>query len=171
MEQSVVLRNAQVKYYRYWTDIHGQLRMRTTVPFGKKTMLSTFHIDKIINNNKELFTRHLLWTITITIIIIEHSTRWLVLSTVSRSNWDQQCQFLSMEKNQKTWRKRLEQGQGSNLGHVVGGERSNLCSIPTPRSPFIYQCYDIFGTINCQFSKNENQSYDNSQLESRWTSA
>ena len=77
--------------------------MRTTVPFGKKTMLSTFHIDKVINNN-ELFTWHLLcnylifkskrtiWTITITtiiiitIIIIEHSTRWLVLSTVSRSN-------------------------------------------------------------------------------------
>ena len=80
--------------------------MRTAVPFGKKTMLSTFHIDKVINHNKELFTRHLLcnylifkskrtiWTITITtiiiiiiiIIIIEHSTRWLVLSTVSRSN-------------------------------------------------------------------------------------
>ena len=37
--------------------MHGQLRMRTTVPFGKKTMLSTFHIDKVINNNKELFTR------------------------------------------------------------------------------------------------------------------
>ena len=40
--------------------MHGQLRMRTTVPFGKKTMLSTFHIDKVINHNKELFTRHLL---------------------------------------------------------------------------------------------------------------
>ena len=40
--------------------MHGQLRMRTTVPFGKKTMLSTFHIEKVINDNKELFTRHLL---------------------------------------------------------------------------------------------------------------
>ena len=142
MEQSVVLRNAQVKYYRYWTDMHGQLRMRTTVPFGKKTMLSTFHIDKVINHNKELFTRHLLcnylifkskrtiWTITITtiiiiiiIIIIEHSTRWLVLSTVSRSNWNQECQFLSRKNNRKTWRKPLQQGRESNPGHS-GGRRA-----------------------------------------------
>ena len=133
--------------------MHCQLRMRTTVPFGKKTMLSTFHIEKVINDNKELFTRHLLrnylifkpkrtkWTITITttttttiiIIIIEHSTRWLVLSTDSRSNWNQECQFLSREKNRKTWRKPLEQGRESNPSHSSG---RRALSPPTPRSPF-----------------------------------
>ena len=80
-----------------------------------------------------------------------------------------------MEKNRKTQRKPLELGLESNTGHCGGRQAPSPLHYSHSRSlfpnPFIYQCYDLFGTIICQFSKNENQSYDNSQLESRWTSA
>ena len=63
MEQSVVLRNAQVIDNNV-KDIEviytWPIASENNDSFRKKTMLSTFHIEKVINNNKELFTRHLL---------------------------------------------------------------------------------------------------------------
>lgn len=45
------------------------------------------------------------WEGNVNGIISGHSTRWLFLSTVSRSNWNLECWFLWMEEKQRNRRK------------------------------------------------------------------
>ena len=63
----------------------------------------------------------------------EHSTTWLFLSTVSRSNWHLQCFFLRKEEYQRTQRKALRaRSINQTQATVVEGKHSHHCTIPTP---------------------------------------
>ena len=71
-----------------------------------------------------------------------HSTRWLFLPTVSRSNWNLECWFLWREENWKHPEKNSlskEKNQQETHPHVmpywvivVVGECSHHCAIPSP---------------------------------------